>query len=186
MAVADAVGCFWNLFQGKDMSNLTFLEKFNALVTVVKEHGGNIAVHDSLVTIDAPEAEGEVSEEEKAEWEKKSEEKFLACCFIKKICRVRYERLIEDLHNNYLLGRCSYPLTVASAYDLINGYQDKSRHRTVGATTNGALSFSTIGEEKEIVPPTNGGKTRADIQCHKCHKFGHFANQCPNEATVTE
>eukprot|EP00957_Ditylum_brightwellii_P171307 13040728-Ditylum_brightwellii.AAC.1 len=67
--------------------------------------------------------------EEKAKWVKKSEEKFLACCFIKKICCVRYERLIKDLHDNYLLGRCSYPTTVASAYDLINRYQGKSRHR---------------------------------------------------------
>eukprot|EP00957_Ditylum_brightwellii_P210936 15365573-Ditylum_brightwellii.AAC.1 len=173
MAVADVINWFWNLFQGEDMPNLTFLEKFKALVTVVKEHQGNLAIHPSLVNADTSDTDG-MSGEELAEWQETSEEKFLACCFMKKICRVRYERLIEELHNNYLLGRCSYPMTVTNAYDLINGYQDRSRHRTTGNTTNGALSFSTVGAEKEdsdkeVVPPANGGKTREEIKCHQCH-----------------
>eukprot|EP00957_Ditylum_brightwellii_P199316 15193030-Ditylum_brightwellii.AAC.1 len=172
------------------MSNLTFLEKFNALVTVVKKHGGNLAIHPSLVTADMPNTDG-MSEEELAEWQEMLEEKFLACYFMKKICRVRYERLIDELHNDYLLRRCSYPMTVASAYDLINGYQDRSRHRAIGNTTNGVLYFSTVGTEKEdsdkeVVFHANGGKSRENIKCHQCHKFGHFTNQCPTDQEVTQ
>eukprot|EP00957_Ditylum_brightwellii_P197367 15037007-Ditylum_brightwellii.AAC.1 len=32
MAMANAIGQFWTLYQGKDMHNITFLERFNTIV----------------------------------------------------------------------------------------------------------------------------------------------------------
>eukprot|EP00957_Ditylum_brightwellii_P150519 11461547-Ditylum_brightwellii.AAC.1 len=66
------------------------------------------------------------------------------------------------------MGRRAYPDTVNTAYNLINGYQDKARQQVIGNNMNGALSFNTVGGEDgkeegdDIVPPTNGTKTRPD------------------------
>eukprot|EP00957_Ditylum_brightwellii_P125632 9575982-Ditylum_brightwellii.AAC.1 len=62
---------------------------------------------------------------------------------------------------------------VDTVYDLLNGYQDRSKLRGASDLNNGTLSFGTVGEEKDkddrkdVVPPTNGGKVRPDITCHK-------------------
>eukprot|EP00957_Ditylum_brightwellii_P041310 3127389-Ditylum_brightwellii.AAC.1 len=55
LAVAEAIGRFWILCQGKDMSNQTFHDKFKAIVSVVKEQGGNIAIHTLLIVLEQAE-----------------------------------------------------------------------------------------------------------------------------------
>eukprot|EP00957_Ditylum_brightwellii_P198863 15157952-Ditylum_brightwellii.AAC.1 len=93
LAVAEAIERFWILYQGKGMSNQTFYDKFKAIVSVVEEHeyGGN----------EEDDEEGVLDMEE---LEKHSHNKFLACCFLKKACKVRCKSLLEGLHNNYLMG----------------------------------------------------------------------------------
>eukprot|EP00957_Ditylum_brightwellii_P210028 15364497-Ditylum_brightwellii.AAC.1 len=85
MSMCNTIKRFWTLYQGKDMSNLVFLECFNAIVDVVEGQGGVIAFHTSLVTL-----EGEDDEAIET-----SRDKFLARCFIQKACRGRYNRLTE-------------------------------------------------------------------------------------------
>eukprot|EP00957_Ditylum_brightwellii_P106284 8107985-Ditylum_brightwellii.AAC.1 len=46
----DTIMRLWALYQEKDMSNLVFLECFNAIVDVVEGQGGVITSHTSLVT----------------------------------------------------------------------------------------------------------------------------------------
>eukprot|EP00957_Ditylum_brightwellii_P055317 4192853-Ditylum_brightwellii.AAC.2 len=145
-------------------------------------NSSNIVNHSSLEQADRPDRV--LTPEQVAEYKQMSEQNFLACCFVKKICHVRYKKLIKD-----------YPTTVDAAYNLINGYQDKARQRALGSAINGAMAFSAVGEEEggnknegtddnSIVPPANGAKVRPDIQCHTCRKKEHFANQCPEEGVV--
>eukprot|EP00957_Ditylum_brightwellii_P179545 13677526-Ditylum_brightwellii.AAC.1 len=66
------------------MSNQTFYDKFKAIVSVVKEHGGNIALHTSLVALEQAEHGGDEEDDKEGmldteELEKRSQEKFLAC-----------------------------------------------------------------------------------------------------------
>eukprot|EP00957_Ditylum_brightwellii_P107105 8171991-Ditylum_brightwellii.AAC.1 len=75
------------------MSNQTFYDKFNAIVSVVKEHGGNNALHTSLAALEQTEHGGNEEDDEEGvldmeELEKHSGEKFLARCFLKKACKV--------------------------------------------------------------------------------------------------
>ena len=58
LAVAEAIGRFWILYQGKDMSNQTFYDKFKAIVSVIEEHGGNSALHTPLVALERAEHGG--------------------------------------------------------------------------------------------------------------------------------
>eukprot|EP00957_Ditylum_brightwellii_P080585 6129310-Ditylum_brightwellii.AAC.1 len=164
MAMANAIGRFWTLYQGKNMHNITFFECFNTIVE--------------------PEEEDKVEEV--------SKEKFLAICFIKKACHARYNRLIEELHNEFLKEQDNYLKTVNKAYNMLNDYQDRSKLHGAGNLNNGALSFSTVGEEEEkkdeegkgdVMDPKNGGCVRPEITCHDCRKKGHFANQCPDRET---
>eukprot|EP00957_Ditylum_brightwellii_P206733 15349708-Ditylum_brightwellii.AAC.1 len=172
------------------MTNLTFLEKFRGIINIVKEHGGVLALHPSLIEDEMPETEVDEGPDKATlkGHREFSQEKFFAHCFIKKMCKICYEGLLKQLHNDSLLGRASYPDTEDGAYDLINSWQDKARLQSMGSGTNGAVSFSTIGEEEEkkdgddeVVPPKDEGKTRPDIKCYKCKKKGHFADNCPSE-----
>eukprot|EP00957_Ditylum_brightwellii_P208307 15356751-Ditylum_brightwellii.AAC.1 len=84
---------------------------------------------------------------------------------------------------------------VEEAYALINEYSDKANQRATGATSNGAMSFNTVGQEaekkedenqdEEIVLPTGGAKVRPDITCHNCNKKGHFSSNCPDKANTS-
>eukprot|EP00957_Ditylum_brightwellii_P188081 14319272-Ditylum_brightwellii.AAC.1 len=84
LAVAEAIKRFWILYQGKGMSNETFYDKFNAIVSVIEEHSGNIALHTSLVALERAEHGGNEEDDKEGvldteELEKRSREKFLAC-----------------------------------------------------------------------------------------------------------
>eukprot|EP00957_Ditylum_brightwellii_P026161 1979329-Ditylum_brightwellii.AAC.1 len=132
LAMAEAIGRFWILYQGKGMSNQIFHGKFKAIVSVVKEHSGNIALHTFLIALKQLEYSGDEEDDEEdmldiKEFKEYSCKKFLAHCFLKKACKVRYKSLLKGLHKDYLMGRCTYPDTVNAAYNLINGYQDKAR-----------------------------------------------------------
>eukprot|EP00957_Ditylum_brightwellii_P132147 10075412-Ditylum_brightwellii.AAC.1 len=74
------------------MSNQTFYDKFKAIVSVVKEHEGNIALHTSLVAFEQAEYDGDEEDNKEGvldmeELERRSCEKFLACYFLKKACK---------------------------------------------------------------------------------------------------
>eukprot|EP00957_Ditylum_brightwellii_P069881 5306964-Ditylum_brightwellii.AAC.1 len=127
MALANVIGKFWNLYQGRDMSNMTFLDKFNNAVEIVEEHGGNIAKHTAITVNEYP--EGSMTNKEEEHAITRAKEKFLS----------RYERLVEELHNEFLKGQNNYPDTVSTAYDLINRYMDMSRQRQGGGGENGAI-----------------------------------------------
>eukprot|EP00957_Ditylum_brightwellii_P023818 1797279-Ditylum_brightwellii.AAC.1 len=147
------------------MSNLQLYEKFKAQVDIIKENGGNIAFHLDLAEPYCP--DGELTEEQKKQWKTAAKEKYLVQAFLKKLCCVRYGRLIEEIHNDQVRGQPKYPATIKDAYKLIDKYSDKMNQRSMAATTNGAMSFNTVGQEakkednnqnEEIVPPTGGAK----------------------------
>eukprot|EP00957_Ditylum_brightwellii_P182305 13888689-Ditylum_brightwellii.AAC.1 len=89
------------------------------------------------------------------------------------MCRGRYNCIIKELHIELFKGQTNYSDMVDTVYDLLNGYQDRSKIHATSNLKNGTLSFGTVGEEKDkddrkdIMPPTNGGKVRPDITCHK-------------------
>eukprot|EP00957_Ditylum_brightwellii_P194624 14825375-Ditylum_brightwellii.AAC.1 len=83
MSVVDAIIRFANLYQGRDMSNQTFYEKFKAMQTILDEHGANIASHPALELIELSDRD-DYSAEEIAEQKEKSKEKFLARYFLRK------------------------------------------------------------------------------------------------------
>eukprot|EP00957_Ditylum_brightwellii_P032220 2442445-Ditylum_brightwellii.AAC.2 len=82
LAVANDIRWFWNLYQDRDMSNQMFFKKFKAIVAVVEDNGGNIALHPALIALKCMLVEGdddaELTEEQEEEIKKISSKKFLA------------------------------------------------------------------------------------------------------------
>eukprot|EP00957_Ditylum_brightwellii_P121514 9267985-Ditylum_brightwellii.AAC.1 len=190
--VVEATMRFWNLYQGKEMSNLQLYEKFKTQVNIIKENGSNIAFHLELTEPYC--TDRDMTEEQEEEWKRAAKEKYLVQIFLKKLCRVRYSWLTEEIYNDQVRGQPKYPATIKDAYKLINMYTDKANQHSMAATTNGAMSFNMVGEEEkkedndwheEIVPPTGGAKLRPDIRCHNCGKNGHFSSNCPNNNNTT-
>eukprot|EP00957_Ditylum_brightwellii_P060864 4620317-Ditylum_brightwellii.AAC.1 len=96
--------------------------------TILDEHGANIASHPSLELIELSDRDDYLAEEI-AERKEKSEEKFLARYFLRKVCKTRYISMLEDLHNGHLQKNKGYPDTVEEAYDLINNWKDEARQK---------------------------------------------------------
>eukprot|EP00957_Ditylum_brightwellii_P106285 8107985-Ditylum_brightwellii.AAC.2 len=113
-----------------------------------------------------------------------SGDKFLARFFIQKACRGRYNRLIEELHNKFLKEQHNYQDSVLAAYNILNGYQDKSKIRGENNLNNGFLSFGTIGDkEKEVGPEdvtalSNGGKTVGEEEVDDEGRDFQFTTLC--------
>eukprot|EP00957_Ditylum_brightwellii_P095741 7294567-Ditylum_brightwellii.AAC.1 len=66
MALANAIGKFWSFYQGRDMSNMTSLDKFNNAFEILEEHISNIAEHTAIVVNEYPEGSMTNKEEEQA------------------------------------------------------------------------------------------------------------------------
>ena len=48
MSLVEAIDKLYRFYQGKDMPNTQFLEKFNNLVDVIEHYGGTIGVHKKI------------------------------------------------------------------------------------------------------------------------------------------
>eukprot|EP00957_Ditylum_brightwellii_P153108 11654191-Ditylum_brightwellii.AAC.3 len=157
MALADAIFHFWMFYQPKDMGNLAYYNKFKSLVEVAEQHGGNIALHPALMKLDIPD---DISKpDEQRVLRNKTKDKFLAHTFEKKACKIRYGKLLDELHHGIHQGRNGYPDTVEAAYTMICECKDTGLYR--GAGSNHHMFFLAAagsGGKGKIVPPANGGR----------------------------
>eukprot|EP00957_Ditylum_brightwellii_P058290 4419501-Ditylum_brightwellii.AAC.1 len=61
----------------------------------------------------------------------------------------------------------------------------RHNHGTPRINTEPQLAFLMNGDtgggegDKEVVPPSGGGKLKPYIICNECGKRGHYANRCP-------
>eukprot|EP00957_Ditylum_brightwellii_P114240 8709676-Ditylum_brightwellii.AAC.1 len=157
MALADAIFHFWTFYQPKDMCSLAYYNKFKSLVKVVEQHDGNIVLHPALMKLDIPDDATEPDEQRVLR--DKTKEKFLAHTFLKKACKIRYRKLLDELHHGIHQGRNGYPDTIEAAYTMICECKDMSSHHGVGDNHHMSLLAAGGGGGKgKIVLPANKGR----------------------------
>ena len=67
----------------------------------------------------------------------------------------RYGALLNELHNNFCMGRDEYPKTLTYAYDLEIKW--KGEIKGVGVTPNDSVAFTTEADEADV-HATDGAK----------------------------
>jgi hypothetical protein len=112
------------------------------------------------------------------------------------VMQANYPKYVIELANDMLHVVDNYPRTLDAAFDVLQLRGSESapvvHHEGVafanvgggggtGSTAGGGANGVAGGLAPNGRPVVAGrnGQVRADIPCHSCNDFGHFANQCP-------
>lgn len=116
---------FYAMKQGKTMTCLAYMTRFNNQVKVVELCGGDF-VEESMVDKELSKLVPQVTRadataEQLLVARASAKNKFLARAFFLGSDRVRYGKLVIDTHNSFLLGTDTYPNTVYDAFSQMEG-----------------------------------------------------------------
>eukprot|EP00957_Ditylum_brightwellii_P003999 304407-Ditylum_brightwellii.AAC.1 len=105
LAVYRAEEKFFHFKQTQEMPTRKYYEKFNNLVNVVKQFGGTIGQHQSIIdewkAVTGKSSEGESDEEWEEEARELAEKEYLGIALLEKSCAHHFKKLKADLENHY-------------------------------------------------------------------------------------
>jgi hypothetical protein len=137
-SLVEAMDKLHSLYQGKDMTNSQFLERFKSMVAVIEDYGGSVGKHpkmeqQELVEIaNAPYNPITVySAVVKKAAEKAAKERVLVCMFLNWADKTKYGNMVTDLHNYYVKGNDSYPAILKDAYALLTNWRPKFESKPI-------------------------------------------------------
>ena len=147
-ALRDAYSHYQSFQQGTRMSSSDYLCKFKALVTTVKQLGGELGMEASRVREQLNNDEtvmdtNNPSDKEETPTQNTAHDTFLAVDFLMKSNTKWFGSLLAELENSYTCVVDGYPIALASSFDMIVNYKDPSKYCTSAHDSNeDGLSFS--------------------------------------------
>ena len=108
----------------------------------------------------------------KTEEQEAARNKFLACLFLGGCDRGRFEKTIDDLNNDFVAEKDSYPKDVESMQQLLeNRRGGGGRNKQADALMDGLRATSFVQQD-----------FHRNKKCFHCGKKGHIARDCPEKA----
>jgi hypothetical protein len=106
--------------------------------------------------------------------QKDAREKYLACVFLAGVDRERNTTVIDDLNNDFLVGKVTYPSDTSAMLTLL------SNRRGNGGTSKQEQALRDGVSEGESFQQArdNDQNEHPDIKCYNCNKKGHYADDC--------
>ena len=97
----------------------------------------------------------------------------LASLFLGGTDPARYKTAVDELNNNYVLGKDVCPADVPAAIMVLTNRRGcgGSRQRQVEDLSDGLSVISFAQASKQ-------GSDRSKVQCHRCGQFGHMSRNC--------
>lgn len=181
ISLLDARTSFLTCRQSQGQTADEYLEVLKGWADTIEYHGGTVAENHELVPSKADDGTARSTETRKTI----ARDRTLAIALIRGADRTRYGTLIDDLSNQYAMGKDEYPTDITSAYSLLVNYKTptNARVRTTEATStnrpaaspeSSAMTFTQRG----AVAGTNG-VVHDGITCYSCQALGHYAGDCP-------
>jgi hypothetical protein len=145
-----------SMSQGSKESLLNFGKRFVAQLKVTEEVWGKMIPYKM---------KGKPTEEQE-----NARSKYLACVFLAGVDSNRYKKVVDDLNNDFLVGKVSYPKDIAGMINLLNnsrGTGDENKY--IQAALDGSDDGTSFGQTET---PQRG------IKCFYCKKRGHISRFC--------
>ena len=181
---------FYVFRQAQGQSNSEYLEQFKNQIDLLEQHGESFK--DNSIYLDHDQRWKKLSarnqtDEKKQEAKERCKEQYVAYAFIYKSDNDRYNKLKEELQNDYMKGNNNYPDTLVEAYQMLTNYRQPN-NKKLGTKSSG-VSFAQQGKNKNSKGNnsrnSNNNNKFADYECYKCHKKGHIASNCPDNKGTT-
>ena len=178
-SIHEALKRYYNCAQGRYATTQAYMEHFQNVYEVVTTSGGSVAGHKGVEDeIIASLAGGVTRETITPEQLQKVRDDAIvrstAMAFLLGCDRSRYGKLIEDLENDFLQGRNTYPTTVVAAYNLLTNWKQENRAGWRTPTADG-VAFTNTDDGKKA-------PLKRNVTCHMCGVKGHYATDCPELA----
>jgi hypothetical protein len=167
-ALHKAMKRFYIFNQNKEMINTKFLKAFQTLISVITECGGEIG-HNPRGILTALKEKGgglaSATPKELDEAKIMAKKRYLAVTMLSACDNSRYNRLSEELENDYTKGSNHYPKTAMEAYNLIVNYRQSKPSRRIYNDSEG-VAFVNVDSNRQ---PQEIEK----LKCYNYNKKGH-------------
>eukprot|EP00957_Ditylum_brightwellii_P023876 1800538-Ditylum_brightwellii.AAC.1 len=109
------------------MDDAVFYERFENLMLVIDQYGGNICAHPGLISKALKQINPNLTPENTTPTQymhakTEAAQRFFAALMVTAADRSRYESVVHDLENGYTHGIDGLPKTMADAYSYIANY----------------------------------------------------------------
>jgi hypothetical protein len=185
-ALRQAMKRFYLFNQNKDMTNVKFLKTFQTLVSVITECGGEIGHNPRGILRALTEKGGGLASatpNELDEAKSTAKERYLAVAMLSACDNSRYNRLSEELENDYTKGSNHYPKTVTEAYNLIVNYRQS---KSIVRIYNDSEGVAFVNVDANRQPRDRQFRDIEKVKCYNCNKKGHYSDECPDKEPEKE
>ena len=188
---------FFAYHQMPEDNNATHLKKFKDYVEVLDNHKIDMFEDKMLVEHEKNEdIKQGANVKTEAEYKKIVRSKKLAICFLRRSNLRMYSQILDDLRDQYLLSQDNYPTTLEGAYSLLQNHSSRKKKRsytqpnqqvnnraanqggTPRTTVTGQSFYQRTMPSGEVAVAESDGRVSTHIQCWKCDKWGHYADNC--------
>ena len=187
-------------YQKPSQSNVDYLAEFKLIQKVIETYEGSIGEHKGFIKQKCSDLgfgpAPDPLEIKKATVEVKKE--YLTCLFISGADNTRYKQLKNELENNHLKGKDSYPKTYDEEMKMMENYKPFGKRMQQPMTNEGGVAFAQQGrggrgggayrgrkqqpdKDKGVKPEDKPKRknSKGETKCFNCGGEDHWVDKCP-------
>jgi hypothetical protein len=112
-----------------------------------------------------------------------AKERYLAVAMLSACDASRYNKLSEEIKNDYTKGSNHYPKMVTEAYNLIVNYRQSKPAGRIYNDSEG-VAFNNVDANRQ--PRERQFHDIEKVKCYNCNKKGHYSNDFPDNQPKRE